>query len=224
MWRLAGISALVLILLCAPVWAQRRGGSVGFRTGFAPRGGIVFHGSFPHSGISIRTFPPPFRRFHRNFGFFRPWFGFGYPGYYAYAGYYDPLLWGSASSYSNDNSSEYNAYYDKNQQLQQQINRLQDEVDRLREERYAEPAAPRSPPAAQAPAAPRAPSKPETASLTVLIFKDQHREEVHNYAVVGSTLWVFSEQRARKIPLDQLDVPATQQANDERGLDFRVPG
>jgi hypothetical protein len=216
MRRLAAISALVLMLLCAPVWAQRRGGSVGFHSEFAPRGG-VFHGSFPHSGITIRTFPPPFRHFHRNFGFFRPWFGYGYPVYYS--GYYDPLLWGSASSYyAYDNSNAYGAYYDQTQQLQRQINRLEDEVDRLHDEQYAQPATP--PPAATPPF----PAKPEPASLTVLIFKDQHREEVKNYAVVGRTVWIFSEQRARKIPLDQLDIPATQQANDERGLDFRIPG
>jgi len=227
MRRLAGISALVVILLCVPVWAQKRGGSVGGRAGFAPRGGVVFHGSFPHTGITIRTFPGPFTHFHRFP--YRPFWGYRYPGYYAYgypgyygyygyAGYYDPLLWGSASSYSYDNASNYSASYDQSQQLQQQINRLEDEVDRLKDERYARPAAP---PAAAAPATP---PKPESATLTVLIFKDQHREEVHNYAVVGRTVWVFSEQRARKIPLDQLNIPATQQANDERGVDFRIPG
>src|SRR5438067_2648859 len=168
MRRLAGISALVLMLLCAPGWAQRRGGSAGFRTGFAPRGGVVFRGSFPHAGVTIRTFP---RRFHR-FRFFPAWYGYGYSNYYGYPGYYDPLLWDSASSYSSyENSSAYNSSYEQTQQLQQQINRLEEEVDRLKEERYARPAAP------PAPAAPAAPSKPESASLTVLIFKDHHREE-----------------------------------------------
>lgn len=230
MRRLAGISALVLVLLCAPAWAQRRGGSVGFRSGFAPRGGVAFHGSFPHTGITIRTFPGPFTHFHHRFPY-RPYWGYGYPGYYAYgypgyygyygyAGYYNPLLWGSASSYSYDSSSNYNAYYDQTQQLQQQVNNLENEVDRLREERYSQPVVPRPP---AAPAAPATPAKPESASPTVLIFKDKHREEVKNYAVVGRTVWIFSEQRARKIPLDQLDIPATQQANDERGLDFMVP-
>jgi hypothetical protein len=222
MRRLAGISALVLIFLSTSLWAQRRVGSAGIRSGFAPRGGVSFHAPVPHAGITIRTFRGPFTRFHRGF-VYRPYWRYGYPGYYGYygyAGYYDPFLWGSASSYSYDNSSNYNAYYDQSQQLQQQVNNLENEVERLREERYAQPVAPRSP---AVPAAPATPAKPESASLTVLIFKDQHREEVKNYAVVGQTVWIFSEQRARKIPLDQLDIPATQQANDERGLDFAVP-
>jgi hypothetical protein len=190
--------------------------------GVAPRGGVVFHGSFPRTGITIRTFPGPFSRFHHHFPYYRPWWGYGYagyyyPGYYGYYGY-DPLLWGSASSYLYDTSEAYNAYADQTQQLQQQINRLQDEVDRLHDEQYARPAAPPAPPT------PPAPAKPESAALTVLIFKDQHREEVRNYAVVGRTLWIFSERRARKVPLDQVDIPATQQANDERGLDFKIPG
>ncbi len=47
--------------------------------------------------------------------------------------------------------------------------------------------------------------------------------EVENYAIVGQTLWIFSEQRARKVPLFSLDVDATAKANEERGLEFRVP-
>ena len=119
MRRLAGISALVLIFLSTSLWAQRRVGSVGIRSGFAPRGGVSFHAPVPRAGITIRTFPGPFTRFHRGF-VYRPYWRYGYPGYYGYygyAGYYDPFLWGSASSYSYDNSSNYNAYYDQSQQL-----------------------------------------------------------------------------------------------------------
>ena len=222
MRRLAGILTISAVLLSAPVYAQRRGGGVSFHAGYAPRSGVVIHAPAPRTGITIRTFPSPFPHFHHRFPYYRPWYRYGYAGYYGYGypGYYgyDPLLWGSASSYSYDTSSQYNAYYDQSQQLQQQINRLQDEVDRLHDEQYARPAAP------PVPATPAVPARPESATLTVLIFKDQHREEVKNYAVVGRTVWVFTEQRSRKIPLDLLDVPATQQANDERGLDFRVPG
>src|SRR5581483_8575750 len=181
MRRLAGISALVAVLLCAPVLAQRRGGG-GFRTGFGSRGGIVFRGSYRSGGIRIRTDP---WYFHRH-GHFRRWWGYGYPAYYGYyGGYYDPLLWGSASSAygtsSYDPSSASNAYYEQTQQLQQQIDRLQDEVDRLHEQQYARPAPPDVP---RPPSAPATAAKPEPATFTVLIFKDQHREEVKNYAVV----------------------------------------
>jgi len=47
---------------------------------------------------------------------------------------------------------------------------------------------------------------------------------VQNYAIVGQTLWTFAPQRTQKIPLSDLDLAATQKANDERGVDFRVPG
>ncbi len=44
-----------------------------------------------------------------------------------------------------------------------------------------------------------------------------------NYAIVGQTLWNFSPQRTQKIPLSDLDLPATTKANEERGVTFRVP-
>lgn len=58
---------------------------------------------------------------------------------------------------------------------------------------------------------------------TVLIFRDGHRSEVVNYAIVDDTLFDFSEGRARKVPLAQLDLPATEKANGERGVEFEVP-
>ena len=58
---------------------------------------------------------------------------------------------------------------------------------------------------------------------TALVFRDQHVEEVRNYAIAGGTLWVLNEQAAKKIPLAQLDLAATVKMNDERGLDFQVP-
>jgi hypothetical protein len=58
---------------------------------------------------------------------------------------------------------------------------------------------------------------------TVLVYRDRHREEVQNYAIVGETLWNFAPQRTEKIPLDDLDIPATTKTNEDRGVDFRVP-
>jgi hypothetical protein len=59
---------------------------------------------------------------------------------------------------------------------------------------------------------------------TVLIFKDGHTSEIHNYAIIGQTLWNLSETQARKIPLTDLDLDATVRANDDRGMTFKVPG
>ena len=64
----------------------------------------------------------------------------------------------------------------------------------------------------------------EAAPATVLVFRDEHKQEIHNYAIVGQTLWNFNPQHTQKIPLADLDLPATTKANDERGVDFHVPG
>jgi hypothetical protein len=64
----------------------------------------------------------------------------------------------------------------------------------------------------------------EALPATVLVFRDQHKQEVTNYAIVGQTLWNFSQQHTQKIPLSDLDLPATTKANDERGVDFHMPG
>ena len=58
---------------------------------------------------------------------------------------------------------------------------------------------------------------------TVLVFKDGHQSDVLNYAIVGDTLFDFADGRTRKILLADLDLKATQKANDDRGVDFRIP-
>jgi hypothetical protein len=74
------------------------------------------------------------------------------------------------------------------------------------------------------PSAPQREERTEASPATVLVFRDQHRQEVQNYAIVGQTLWSFAPQHTQKIPLADLDLPATTKANDERGVDFHVPG
>lgn len=58
---------------------------------------------------------------------------------------------------------------------------------------------------------------------TVLVFRDQHKQQVQNYAIVGQTLWNFAPQRTQKIPLSDLDLQATAKANEDQGVTFRVP-
>ena len=57
---------------------------------------------------------------------------------------------------------------------------------------------------------------------TLLVFRDKHTQEVQNYAIVGGTVWIFSEQRATKLPLSWLDIEATAKANEDRGVNFQV--
>lgn len=58
---------------------------------------------------------------------------------------------------------------------------------------------------------------------TVLVFRDGHSIQVTNYAIVGDTIYDFSQGSRHKIALADLDLTATQKQNDARGLDFRLP-
>ena len=66
------------------------------------------------------------------------------------------------------------------------------------------------------------PSVESKKPTTILVFRDGHRSEVRNYAIVGQTLWVFSERRARRIPVSDLDVEATRKVNADRDVEFRL--
>ncbi len=57
---------------------------------------------------------------------------------------------------------------------------------------------------------------------TVLVYRDGHRQEITNYAIMGDTVYVFDKGR-KKIALADLDVQATIKANDDQGLEFKVP-
>jgi hypothetical protein len=79
-------------------------------------------------------------------------------------------------------------------------------------------------PAAAAPPVPAEPPESVAAQpTTVLMFKDGHQSEVQNYAIFGETLFDFTDGRSHKILLADLDLPATQKANDDRGVDFQIP-
>ncbi len=243
------MSALAMTLLAVPVWAQHRGGgSAGSisRAGMAVHGaGMAVHGAgmaVHGAGMAVRGsglavggyglrgsgaahrygiysgggFGPrrPLiysNRYYRRGYYGYPW-AYGYPGaYYLYPGFYSDYEYpsGDTSYPGYDPSASYadpNLQYQPQDQTQQdQIDRLESEVEQLREERARSSAAANSQPA------------------TVIVFRDKHTEEVQNYAIVGETLWIFTEARARKIPLSDLDIPATQKANDDRGIDFELP-
>ena len=57
---------------------------------------------------------------------------------------------------------------------------------------------------------------------TVLVFRNGKQQEVTNYAIMGDTLYVF-DQGKKKIALADLDIAATVKANDDRGMEFKVP-
>ena len=67
-------------------------------------------------------------------------------------------------------------------------------------------------------AAPEAPLPP-----TTLVFKDGHRLEVGNYAIVGATMFDLRPGHPRKIALADLDLEATQKENEDHGVSFQLP-
>ena len=212
------IAAFSLILLTLPVWAQRRGGGSGGGH-FASGGGHsfaghssgasgAFHGgSVSHSsGIRLRIGNPYYNR--------RGFYGRGYYPYYPYAGYYPYGYYGWYADplYDADDQDSYaSAYspvpYRDDSGVRRDLDQLNGKIDRL-----------------QADVEARNRPKPEQEPATALVFRDQHVEEVHNYAIAGGTLWVLNDTAAKKIPLAQLDIPATVKMNDDRGVDFQVPG
>ena len=154
---------------------------------------------FGNSCFSSAFFDP---FFCRQF-FFPNRFAFAQPVYVPYPIY-------SAPSYqvadSTSTTSAANEYAD----LRGELGRLTSEVEQLRQEQaLREQIQQASPP----------PSPVVENTPTILMFRDGHRSEIRNYAIVGKTLWVFTEQRARKISVSDLDVEATRKVNAERGLE-----
>jgi hypothetical protein len=57
-----------------------------------------------------------------------------------------------------------------------------------------------------------------------LVFKDgRPTAEIHNYMLTRTTLYVQDEHR-REIPVEDLDLEATQKINKSNGIDFQLPG
>jgi hypothetical protein len=59
-----------------------------------------------------------------------------------------------------------------------------------------------------------------------LVFNDGHRQSIRNYALTGNSLIVLDDAasgRQQQIPLAELNLPATEQAAQQAGLDFTPP-
>ena len=67
-------------------------------------------------------------------------------------------------------------------------------------------------------------ARPEAAPPTVLVWRNGQRDEVRQYAVIGSFLYDYTRPRAaRRIALDDLDLDASEHANQQRGVQFLIP-
>ena len=66
--------------------------------------------------------------------------------------------------------------------------------------------------------------EPQLQDAVTLVFKDgRPSEQIRNYMLTQTKLYV-QDGRLRVIPLDQIDVAATQKANQDAGVDFQIPG
>jgi hypothetical protein len=237
MHRSLFIAAFVLVLvsvpLSAPLSAQHGGGHAsggghgGFGGGHAFSGGHAgsgyaarpsARGFASHSAISSRGINRGLNRSGvgvraRNYGL-RNRYGYGAYGYpWLYGGLYDPYWWwDSGASFDYEKQYETGLANEMNEQsLDEQRLRQQADQD---QNVYAK----------STPVPMRAKEHSDILPATLLVFRDQHKLEVQNYAIVGQTLWNFAPDHTQKIPLSDIDLPATSKANDARGVDFRLPG
>jgi len=65
-------------------------------------------------------------------------------------------------------------------------------------------------------------SRPQQA-ITIVFKNGSAPQTVHNYMLTANTLTVL-DQGYRQIPINQIDVPATNAANRDEGVNFQVPG
>lgn len=154
---------------------------------------------------------------HGRFGFWNRW-SYGYPYYgYPYYGYYagiDPYWWWNTySSYDEDAARDRALAAQMNAENLEEQQSLREQA----EDRYARSTS------RQRESQSRADERAANDPPTVLVYRDRHQREIQNYAIVGQMLWSFTPQRTEKIPIAQLDIPATTKANEDRGVDFRLP-
>src|SRR5262249_18722978 len=144
---------------------------------------------------------------------FGPGFGWGWgvpyaPYYYPDTSYYpyEPNYNAAPPAASTDNSAEV--------QLAMEIQRLSDEIEDRKKEQQS--------PASQAPGSVTMSVQPP-ATATTFVFRDGHRISAMNYAIAGQTLWIFSENMAKKVSLEDLDRAATEQVNAANGIYLYLP-
>jgi hypothetical protein len=169
----------------------------------------VTFGFSNHGSVFVRR--PFFPRHHRVF---LSTFPFGSP--ILLSGSVYPHLAEYPSVYGSDGNAYQQSYSNYGyEQLSGQLNQINSQLERLREENDS----------LRSEMDRRKQSTREARSVlqeppTVLVFRDGHRAETQSYAVVGETLWILSDSRARKVPLSDLDLDQTIKANEDRGTSF----
>jgi hypothetical protein len=150
----------------------------------------------------------------KNAGFF--------PNVYGGYGYYYPIQYGAGYNtpviivQNGGGDGDYDYSYDDDGNVVISPERR----EKHKETKEVAAAAPAPPPP---PAETAEPLQVTPQPKTTLVYKDGHKGQVQNYAIIGDSLIDLSDGRTKKIPLDNLDLTATQKINDDDGIDFRVP-
>ncbi len=117
------------------------------------------------------------------------------------------------------------------ERLNQQVEQLSNDVQRLQKARptTTRTTVTRTPPTtatattSPVPSPSATPSQPEQTPVTDLVFKDGRRVETRNYAIVGESIWIYTEQESKRYRLADLDVDGTKKLNSDHGVPFQLP-
>lgn len=212
----------------APVFAS---GSMRVRGAFAPTGRVAssrfvfdnrfdrFH-RFHHFRNRLAFFDgcfgfPCFNSFGLGLGFGFGGLGFGSPFYGGYPlssedyyGQYAQPAQTQPVAVSSGNEVE----------LATEVQRLSDEIQDLREDqRYGRNEVRQPPP----PGTSLSVVQPSTS--TTFVLRDGRRLTAQNYAITGQTIWILSENAAKKVPLADVDLTATEKVNADNGVELHLP-
>jgi len=188
--------------------APARGTTPGLRSNYAYGSGTPWRGSGRYDRDRYRSA-------YRGYGY-----GYGYP---ANSWYVLPWELGYPDFYGYDNGSWVGQ---SDQAAPQQDQSYQDQGNDLGPEGDYRPAygdAPQENWAGRASVA--QPQVADEPALT-LVFNDGHQQSIRNYALTSNDLLVLDDTgsgRAQRIPLSDVNVPATQRAAQSAGLDFTPP-
>jgi hypothetical protein len=200
-----------------------------------PYGGSGFSGAYTHGPDSRgdRGRGPHRGRYrgHDHDRRYRGWGSYGYAPAYVYPYVVDPGFydWGATDYSENEQGSYPGASPDQGPDYGPEAPYpANGDVPYPQQQQNVQPgaAAPVGPQRqeyhfANSPAS--APSPITSRPLTVIFKGGRVPEKMQNYMVTSTALTNLDGEHFEKIPLDQIDVAATQQANRSSGIDFQVP-
>jgi hypothetical protein len=160
-------------------------------------------------------------------------FGYGYPYAYAYPYVVDPGFydWGPSDYSENEQGADANGPSDQPPAYPAEPPYAgSGDVPDGQQQGYAQPSASIAPAQRQEyhfapspPAGERSTAFSTRESLTVIFKSGRPPVRIENYMLSSASLTNLDGGHFEKIPLDQIDVAATEQANRSRGIDFQVP-